>query len=53
MTLGERLLDLTVEYHTSTDTRNVEYQHMPGTPTGRDPKDIAVEYEAALRELLT
>lgn len=53
MTLGEKLLNLTAEYHASLEARNPEYAAFEGQPVGREPVAIAADYEAALRELLT
>ena len=49
MTIGERLLSLTVEYRNAMDgERNDD-----GTPVhGRTVAEIANDYEAGLRELL-
>lgn len=52
MTLGEQLLNLTVEYKASKESHEDGWPSMPGTPVGRRPEIIASEYEATLRELL-
>jgi hypothetical protein len=49
--LAERLLDLTIEYAASKDSRLGVYSDI-GTPEGREPEVIAEEYAGALRELL-
>jgi hypothetical protein len=53
MTIGVKLLDLTVEYQDSVRVRT-ENHGVPaaGTFTGREPSVIAADYEAAVRELL-
>lgn len=48
MTIGEKLLNLTIEYSHSVEAR----AHGMGTPAGREPAVIAADYEAGLRELL-
>lgn len=55
MTLGEQLLNLTVEYHASVksrDSRHDEYAGM-GDPVGREPAEIAADYETLLRSTLS
>ncbi|GAC52387.1 hypothetical protein [Gordonia amicalis] len=52
--LGRRLLDLTLEYQASVDSRRDEYAKFAqglGQPVGREPADIAADYESALLEL--
>lgn len=51
MTIGERLLELTAEYTAAKEAR--DHSHLGGNPHGRAPKDIAADYEAALKELLS
>jgi hypothetical protein len=46
--MGEKLLKLTVEYADSIEARSY-----PGeSPAGREPSEIAADYEAAIKELL-
>lgn len=52
MTLGEKLLALTVEYSASVSVRQPEYEALGGYAPGREPAEIGSDYEAALRELL-
>ena len=52
MTLGERLLSLTVEYQRAVDTESGTWDSLPGTNVGRSTAEIASDYEAALRGLL-
>lgn len=52
MSLGEKMLELTVEYKAAKDSRADSWPSIPGTPVGRDLEAIAADYEAALRELL-
>ena len=52
MTLGEKLLALTVEYSNSTNARSSDYSGVGGSASGREPSEIGAEYEATLRELL-
>lgn len=49
MTIGERLLDLTAEYNRSKEVRE---DWGTDNPAGREPQEIAADYEKALRELL-
>ncbi|MBD0863973.1 hypothetical protein IA539_22640 [Gordonia sp. zg691] len=54
--LARKLLDLTLEYQTSIDSRRDEYKILTqgvGEPAGRDPDDIASDYEATIRALLS
>jgi len=51
MTLGEKLLNLTVEYRDSQEARASAFAG--SSPAGREPSVIAAEYEAAITELLT
>lgn len=51
MTLGKKLLDLTLEYQWSVENRTL-WAGL-GTPSGRTPEEIAAEYEATLKELHT
>jgi len=52
MTIGETLLDLTVEYQAAKE-RHEGWPSLPGTPAGRTPQVIAAEYAEALKELLS
>ena len=47
MTIGVKLLDLTLEYQTAQESAGDEY-----APTTRTPEEIAADYEAALLELV-
>lgn len=38
MTLGEKLLDLTIEYGDSKANRSSEHEDLPGKPAGREPE---------------
>ena len=49
MTIGEQLLELADEYRASKEARSFGM----GKPAGREPKDIAADYETALRQLLS
>lgn len=53
MTLGEKLLKLTAEYQYSLETRSPSLDSYGGDPLGRAPQEIAAEYEATLKQLLT
>lgn len=53
MTLGEKLLDLSAEYQRAKAVRDGWDQQYGGALSGREPSEIAADYEAALRELLT
>lgn len=48
MTLGEKLLDLSIEYAESKTSRTDGF----GFPAGREPSVIAEEYAITLRSLL-
>lgn len=53
MTLGEQLLNLTVEYRASVTARDGwGDQFVGGNPHGREPVEIAADYELALLELV-
>lgn len=52
MTLGEKLLSLTVEYQQSMVARSGWGDVFDGEASGREPAVIAAEYEEALLELL-
>jgi hypothetical protein len=52
MTLGEKLLNLTVEYQAAVAARSEEWDEYGGKPVGREPSEIAAEYEDALRALV-
>lgn len=52
MSMGERLLELTEEYRLSREARSGAFSDI-GTPVGREPSEIAADYESALRELLS
>ncbi|QDF17980.1 hypothetical protein SEA_CLARK_31 [Gordonia phage Clark] len=52
MSTGKLLLDLTIEYQAALDARRPEFTGI-GTPVGRDPEEIAADYEAAVVELVT
>lgn len=49
MTIGEKLLDLSAEYNRSKEVRE---DWDAANPVGREPQEIAADYEKALRELL-
>lgn len=51
MTIGERLLDLTVEYQAAKAARDDWGPQFGGKPHGREPVEIAADYETALKEL--
>ncbi|UCZ89420.1 hypothetical protein [Gordonia sp. WA4-43] len=53
--LGRKLLDLTLEYQASIDSRRDDYNSLPrgAQPIGREPEDIASEYETTIRALLS
>lgn len=53
-TIGERLLNLAEEHRTSQENRRLfDSMEIPdSSPVGRNPDEIAAEYEAVLRELL-
>lgn len=51
MSLGEKLLNLTVEYQQSVANREDGWPL--GTPVGREPSEIAADYEIVLKELLS
>lgn len=51
MNLGEKLLNLSLEYQQSKANRSADWDVL-GSPSGREPSEIAADYEAALRELL-
>ena len=52
MTIGEKLLNLTIEYQASLTAR--EWTHASGdAPAGREPSAIGAEYESTMRELLS
>lgn len=53
MTVGEKLLALTLEYQRSVENRRPEYADIPGPPLGREPEEIGAEYEDVLRNFLT
>lgn len=50
MTIGEQLLNLATEYQQAVQDREAGWG---GNPSGREPVEIAADYEAAIRELLT
>lgn len=50
MSIGEKLLNLTIEYAAAVEARDM-YAELPGVPRERTPAVIAAEYEAALRKL--
>lgn len=50
VSIGEQLLELTLEYREAQDARNYRYGDV-GTPAGRDPKAIATDFEKLMREL--
>lgn len=50
MTLGEQLLNLTVEYQQSVDVRDSKWG-TEGAPAGREPSAIAADYEQIIRSL--
>lgn len=54
MALGERLLNLTLEYQRSIEAREPDPQHdyLGGTPVGREPSVIADEYVEVLKMLV-
>lgn len=47
MTLGEQMLNLITEYQESMDNRKWTGEGM--MPAGREPSEIAVDFEQALR----
>lgn len=53
--LGRKLLDLTLEYQASIDSRRDDYNSLPpgAQSVGRDPEDIASEYETTIRALFS
>ena len=51
MTIGEKLLDLTIEYQESKAAR-VSWNVYGAAPAGREPADIAADYSAAMRKLV-
>lgn len=52
--LGRKLLDLTLEYQASIDARRDDYKMISqgAQPVGREPDDIAAEYESTIRAML-
>ena len=52
MTIGERLLDLTLEYKDTLEVRAL-MDEIDGSLLGREPAIIAAEYERVLRGLLS
>lgn len=54
MALGERLLNLTLEYQRSIEAREPDPQHdyLGGKPIGREPSAIADEYAEVLKMLV-
>lgn len=52
MTTGEILLNLTIEYRESVESRSA-WAGYGGKPAGREPQEIAADYETALKALLT
>lgn len=52
MTMGEKLLQLTLEYQHATQTEEGHWDHLPGTPVARTRQEIAADYEDTIRELL-
>lgn len=52
MTMGEKLLKLTLEYQEATQTEEGAWDSLPGTPVGRTRQEIAEDYENTIRELL-
>jgi len=51
MTTGEKLLNLTIEYQESLANRSGAWG-VDGKPAGREPSEIAADYEAAMRDLI-
>lgn len=51
MTLGEKLMQLTIEYQESTQNRT-SWADYGGEPAGREPSAIGVEYEETLRRFI-
>ncbi|WP_301844411.1 hypothetical protein [Rhodococcus pyridinivorans] len=51
VSIGEQLLELTLEYREARDARSSHYGDV-GTPTGRDPKVIGADFEKLMRELV-
>lgn len=54
MEFGKKLLDLTLEYKASVDARDPQWDRVApgGTPVGREPADIAADYENVILNLL-
>ncbi|WP_287163701.1 hypothetical protein [Rhodococcus sp. (in: high G+C Gram-positive bacteria)] len=54
MALGEKLLNLTLEYQQSVKVRepDPQHDHLGGTPVGREPSAIAAEYVDVLKTLV-
>lgn len=52
MNIGVELLNLVTEYQESVQSRSTTYSTVPGTPTGREPSEIAADFEAQLRNLV-
>ena len=53
MGFGKELLDLTVEYMRSLETRATVWDSIAmGAPAGRDPEVIAADYERVIMSIL-
>jgi hypothetical protein len=50
MTIGEQILRLSVEYTDSVAARDAAFYG--GNPVGREPSEIAADYEKAIFELV-